>query len=95
MMTFISLLQSSGFTALYLAAQEGHVSSCCYLLEGKADPNIVGGPQNLAPFHVAAHHNDIETCKVLIEYGGDPSLKDADGDTPLDLVTSLELKGYS
>lgn len=64
-------------------------------MEGNADPNIVGGPQSIAPLHVAAHHNAVETCKLLIEYGGDLSLKDEDGDTPLDLVTSPELKIYS
>ena len=71
------------------------MSSCWHMLEGKADPNIVGGPQSISPLHIAAHHNDIETCKVLMEYSGDPGLKDGDGDTPLDLVTSPELKAYS
>ena len=71
------------------------MSACWYLLEGNADPNIVGGPQKLGPLHIAAHHNAIETCKLLIEYGGDPCLKDGDGDTPLDLVNSPELKTYS
>ena len=89
------LLQSGGFTALYLAAQEGHISCCWYLLEGKADPNIVGGPQGLGPLHIAAHHNAMETCKLLLEYGADPCLKDNDGDTPLDLVGAQELRNYS
>jgi len=89
------LLQSGGFTALYLAAQEGHASTCWYLLEARADPNITGGPQDLAPLHIAAHHNAMETCKLLVEYGGDVSLKDADGDTPMDLVTSPALKTFS
>jgi len=89
------LLQSGGFTALYLAAQEGHASTCWYLLEGKANPNITGGPQGIAPLHIAAHHNAMETCKLLVEYGADPSLRDADGDAPLDLVTSPALKTFS
>ena len=65
------------------------------MLEGNADPNVVGGPQGISPLHIAAHHNAIEICKLLMEYGGDPYLKDDDGDTPLDLVSSPDLRTYS
>ena len=47
--------QSAGFSALYLASQEGHACICCLLLEVGADPNLSGGSQDLGPLHIAAH----------------------------------------
>ena len=79
----ILYLQTMGFTALYLAAQEDNPHICELLLENGADPNIQGGPQKLTPLHLAAHSNHLAVCCVLAEHGADISVKDVDGDTPL------------
>ncbi len=50
-----NIRQTSGFTALYLSAQEENVVTCRLLLEGGADPQLAGGTQKLAPLHIAAH----------------------------------------
>ncbi len=46
---------NSGFTALYLAAQEDNQVVCRLLLVGGADPLLAGGAQKLTPLHIAAH----------------------------------------
>lgn len=84
--------QSQGFTALYLAAQEDRASLCQMLLEAGANPLMAGGPQRLTPLHIAAHRGCKAVCVVLIEHGGNIHLEDADGDTPLMLADSRELK---
>ena len=47
--------QSNGFTALHLAAQENHVKICELLLKHGCNPNVLAGPQQLTPLHMAAH----------------------------------------
>ena len=79
----ILMLQTMGFTALYLAAQEDNPHICELLLENGADPNVQGGPQKLTPLHLAAHSNHLAVCCILAEHGADISVKDVDGDTPL------------
>lgn len=84
-------LQSAGFTALYLAAQENSPAICELLLEKGARCNVQGGSQQLTPLHLAAHAGYMAVCCILAEHGADPHLKDSDGDSPLQLC-SAELK---
>ena len=82
-MQYVHMLQTMGFTALYLAAQEDNPHICELLLENGANPNVQGGPQKLTPLHLAAHSNHLAVCCILAEHGADISMKDVDGDTPL------------
>ena len=84
-------LQSAGFTALYLAAQENSPTICELLLEKGAKCNVQGGLQQLTPLHLAAHAGYMAVSCVLAEHGANPHLKDSDGDSPLQLC-SAELK---
>ena len=84
-------LQSAGFTALYLAAQENSPTICELLLEKGAECNVQGGLQQLTPLHLAAHAGYMAVSCVLAEHGANPHLKDSDGDSPLQLC-SAELK---
>ena len=51
----LSLSQSQGVSALYLAAQGENPFLCYLLLEAGADVSVTTGPQNLTPLHIAAH----------------------------------------
>ena len=42
------------------------------------------------PLHKAAEHGHKEILQLLLDQGGDPNLKDIDGNTPLN---KLALKG--
>ena len=84
--------QSAGFSALYLAAQEGHVGICHTLLEAGASPGIKGGTQNLGPLHIAAHKGYKKVCVMLVKFGADIHERDLDGDTPVDLAESPDLR---
>ena len=91
MVTLLPSLQTAGFTALYLAAQENSPTICELLLEKGAKCNVQGGAQQLTPLHLAAHAGYTAVCCILAEHGADPHLKDSDGDSPLQLCSS-ELK---
>lgn len=84
--------QSTGFSALYLAAQEDNARICQVLLEAGADPNLSGGSQLLSPLHIAAHRGNKKVCMLVVRFGGGIHQVDMDGDTPLDLAETAELK---
>eukprot|EP00051_Salpingoeca_urceolata_P018264 m.255300 g.255300 ORF g.255300 m.255300 type:complete len:379 (+) comp19159_c0_seq9:78-1214(+) len=56
------------------------------------NPNVLHDGQ--APLHVAAFNNNVDTCKVLLQQGADPTLHDDDGEDALfyaELADSDEL----
>jgi ankyrin repeat protein len=55
------------------------------LLKGKADPNLAG-PDGISPLMSAARDGDLDRCKLLLAWGADPFLKDANGHTAADLA---------
>jgi hypothetical protein len=57
------------------------------LLEGGADPNRVH-PRHGTPVHAATGAGDAELLKVLIDHGGDVSARNAQGQTPLQLLAA-------
>ncbi|CAI8035970.1 Serine/threonine-protein kinase EDR1 [Geodia barretti] len=87
-----NLTQSAGFSALYLASQEDNSCLCQVLLEAGADSNLTGSSQALSPLHIAAHKGNKTVCMLLVRHGGDIRQEDSDGDTPLDLAETAELK---
>ncbi|KAF4668876.1 hypothetical protein FOL47_002833 [Perkinsus chesapeaki] len=71
-----------GWTPLHFAAFNGHVAIAKYLLENGANPNAQT-TDGESPLHLAVCHCNtkkatkyrLETIRLLIEYGADPSLK--------------------
>jgi hypothetical protein len=61
-----------------------------WLLEHGADPNLSWGEAGEAPLHVAARRWDVPMVELLVQHGGDPLGRRADGWTP---HTLAELHG--
>lgn len=80
-----------GFTALHFAAANGHVEMLQHLLsierggaeEWGVDCRARGKQLRWTPLHAAAYGGHEEAVRVLLEAGADPSIEDAQGDTPL------------
>ena len=53
------------------------------LLQNGADPNITDDKYE-APLHVAARNGYAKVSEILIEYGADPTLRDIDGNRPIE-----------
>lgn len=67
---------TEGFTPLGLAAHFGHLSTTQFLIEQRANPNIVSRhPLGVTPLHAALYGRQIETARLLIEHGADVNLK--------------------
>ncbi len=82
--------RTSGATALSYAVAGRHTAVARLLLEAKADPNRASF--GLRPLFLAAENGDVDTVKLLIQYGADVNarleavdeeMKVRNGDTPL------------
>lgn len=62
------------------------------MLKQGADPNETFdiGSINMPAIHYACQKGDPDLVRLLIKYGGNPNLKDAAGDTPLDIVARAQ-----
>ncbi len=67
-----ALEDSSGHSALHLAAGEGHVPAVRLLLEHGADPSLKASRGQLTPLHVAVDAGHAEVAAVLIAAGAKP-----------------------
>lgn len=73
---------SDGDTALCLAAINGYVDCCRFLLDHRADPNKKG-QQGLTPLHLACGRGHIGCVRLLLNRGAKPDEPDDLGRTPL------------
>ena len=53
------------------------------LLQNGADPNIIDDKYE-TPLHVAARNGLAKVSEILVEYGADPTLRDIDGNRPIE-----------
>ncbi|MDN3685081.1 ankyrin repeat domain-containing protein [Vibrio sinaloensis] len=58
------------------------------LIDAGYDVNAVGPRNGYTPLHDAVWANNLPALKLLIEHGGDLSIKGLDGNTPLDKAKS-------
>jgi hypothetical protein len=73
-----------GSTALFLAAQNGHLPVVMALLGANADPSAAETDTGATPAYIAARQGHVNILALLLEANADPSAaKTTDGATPL------------
>lgn len=79
------VINASGCTPLYLAAEHGLPSLISLLLDYGADPHAAGYSR-YTPLHHAAHDGRSAIAALLMDSGASPAYLDQQGRTPLDLA---------
>ena len=77
----------SGIAPLFLAARGGFLELVKALTKKGADVNSLGASQGISALHWAAHKEHEDVALFLIENGGDISLLDKEGRTPLSMAS--------
>ncbi|XP_059146034.1 ankyrin repeat, PH and SEC7 domain containing protein secG-like, partial [Physella acuta] len=79
-------VDSSGYTPLHRASYKGNLELIEYLVHSGAEINARSQKTLQTPLMFAVTFGKLEAIKKLIELGGDTTLPDAKGQTPLHLV---------
>ncbi|MGC9317998.1 MAG: ankyrin repeat domain-containing protein [Armatimonadota bacterium] len=82
-------LDSSGYSALHVAALYGRPQAAKLLLSEGLEPDIRDRDLTIryyTPLHLAARENSHEVARALLEAGADPDARDSRGMTPLHLA---------
>jgi ankyrin repeat protein len=82
-----------GFTALMLAAMNGHTEVVAALLEGHADPNYKNDRQWTALLEAARFHH-LGPIRLLLEHGAQVNACNSTSTTPLMLAVSFPFNNY-
>lgn len=83
----INMHRTSGVTILCQAMTIGlPVTTVEWILQKKADPNLASyaGDQFSRPLHVTANVQKMEYTDILLRYGANPMLRDAQGKLPVE-----------
>ena len=78
----VNALNADGASALFAAAQGGHVGAMRALLAGGADAQLAGD-DGWTPLLIAAQGGHADAIMVLLGHGADVNRANADGATPL------------
>eukprot|EP00434_Breviolum_minutum_P038981 symbB.v1.2.034593.t1/scaffold4478.1/size49402/1 len=74
--------QQFTYTALFLAAQGGHIEIVCFLTEAGSDKNICAN-NGASPLFIAAQNGHVDIVRFLTEAGSDKEKANNTGETPL------------
>lgn len=80
----INALSKLGYSPLHLAVQEELTAYVRVLCENGANVNIKDRHSNTPLFYVKKGDDSFDICKILIEYGANPYIKNNEGKTPFD-----------
>lgn len=80
--------ESCGFTPLFLAVQNDHLSTVKILVEAKADVNVSDSTRGAFPLHLAASNNYLDMMKFLFEHKAEANCADNNGLSPLHMAVS-------
>jgi ankyrin repeat protein/Ran GTPase-activating protein (RanGAP) involved in mRNA processing and transport len=82
------LCQTTGYTALHIAAWAGQTELVRRLLQRDKSVSATLHETQQTPLHLAIQADHVDTANALIQYGGAPlNVADKAGQTPLDLIT--------
>ncbi|CAH8442466.1 unnamed protein product [Schistosoma turkestanicum] len=82
-----------GLVPLHNACSYGHAKVAELLIQHGANVNVTD-LWRFTPLHEAAAKGKFEICRLLLKYGADPSKKNRDGHTPIDLVKDTDSDVY-
>eukprot|EP00128_Syssomonas_multiformis_P007984 Colp12_sorted_trinity150504_noHs@23835 len=72
-----------GYNALHWACKNGNLEVAHFLVSQGADIKTTTNGM-YTPLHLAAIHNQVGVCRLLLNLGADPHMRDASGRTPRD-----------
>ena len=76
---------------LYIAARNGHVNICDYLINKGIDVNEIQGTGS-TPLHGAAYYGQTNVVNLLINYGAKTNIKNEYNHYPIDEAMTKEIK---
>lgn len=79
---------SSGGTALHAAMFQKNIKIVEMLIDYGLDVNAIGPKNGYTPLHDAVWGNNPEAAKLLLAKGADPTIKNKEGQTPLEKAQS-------
>jgi len=82
----VNAQDKGGLIPLHNAASYGHVDVAALLIKYNACVNATD-KWAFTPLHEAAQKGRTQLCALLLAHGADPTLKNQEGQTPLDLVS--------
>lgn len=85
----INQCDSSGYTPLHYSVRFQPADICRLLLEHGANPNCQTRASQSTPLHRAIMFNNIDAVKHLLKYKADLTLKDIDGQTPIEKAMTI------
>ncbi|UJR15412.1 hypothetical protein I4U23_002359 [Adineta vaga] len=85
----INRCDSSGYTPLHYSVRFQPALACRLLLEHGANPNCQTRASQSTPLHRAITFNNIDAVRHLLHFQSDLTLKDIDGQTPIDKATAV------
>lgn len=82
----VNAVDARGLTPLHYAAMRHVPGLVEHLLLQSAEVNPVGDEHGLTPLHLACWAADVQSVRVLLEWGADPTATDLNGRTPRDIL---------
>ncbi|XP_071684380.1 uncharacterized protein [Lolium perenne] len=80
-------LNRDGLNVLHLAASQGHLEMCKYLVEDLGGdvnaPGVLNGAGGATPLMISAQSGDVSMVKYFLDHGADPMKADVKGRTVL------------
>ncbi|KAF7261111.1 hypothetical protein EG68_01644 [Paragonimus skrjabini miyazakii] len=76
---------------LHASVRTGVLETSLYLLALGANPNFIHPVKGTSPMHVACHYGQLGQVEVLLAYGADVRVRDALGQTPVDVALERAL----
>uniref|UniRef100_A0A336KLC7 CSON010827 protein n=1 Tax=Culicoides sonorensis TaxID=179676 RepID=A0A336KLC7_CULSO len=84
----LSTRNFGGFSALHLAAQNGHNQSCREILLAGADPDVQNNYGD-TPLHTACRYGHAGAVRIILSAKCDPQRVNLNGDTPLHIACAM------